>query len=300
MYFWLKTKRIYLIYCLPIVLIACAPQPQIPTQSKFTSENSQAIALAPFYLVKQEEEADHAWYLTLKTAESKPIAGLLKPNQLLIDTVISSLKTLPEQINQALFSSGCRGQFNSQINAQADTTSAGTIEFTDYSDDCTLSLDGSVTVNVSDVSAETITATIRPENLSAKTAENQYQVTGILKVTFNPQSEATEYLASSDLSLIAVNNERYDLHNLQIKQSTWQEYPQISLNGQVDFSRYGTVTIATDSPLLVQKETGRPFDGMLTFHGSKDAWVRIFFPKAAYPGFFRLDGSDGLQTMGNL
>lgn len=300
MSFWFKTKRICLIYCLPIVLIACTPQPQIPTQSIFTSDNSQAIALAPFYLVKQEAEADHAWYLTLKAAEDKPIAGLLKPNQLLIKTAMTSLRTLPEQNEQVLSSSGCRGQFSSQIIPQADKTLARKIEFNNYSDDCTLSLDGSITVNVSDASADRMTITLNIDKLLAKTAENQYQITGTLVATFSPQTGTTDYSAFSNLSLITTTNERYDLHDLKIERSNRQEYPQISLNGQIDFSRYGTVKVVTDSPLLLQKETGLPFDGMLTFHGANDTWVRIFFPKAAYPGFFRLDGSDGLQTMGKL
>lgn len=300
MFFWLNIKRVCLIFFLSISMAACVSQSSVPMKATFTSENSQAIALSPFYLVTQETDDDHAWYLTLKAAEKKPVAGFLKPNQLLIHSVMTSLRKLPLQSDQRYTSSGCRGQFSLRIGSVADKALTGNIEFTDYSMDCTLSLGGNVALNVSDTSASQIITTINAADLIAKTADNQYQVTGILDVTFNLLSAETNYSASSNLSMIASKNERYDLYNLQIEQSKQQEYLQLSLNGRIDFSHYGTVEITTNSPLLIQKETGQAFDGMLTFHGANNSWVRIFFPKAAYPGFFRLDGSDGLQTMGKL
>jgi len=39
---------------------------------------------------------------------------------------------------------------------------------------------------------------------------------------------------------------------------------------------------------------------VLRFQGKDDSWLRLWFAKPAMTGFFKIDGSDGLQTIGQL
>ena len=70
--------------------------------------------------------------------------------------------------------------------------------------------------------------------------------------------------------------------------------------GKVFFDSLGEVEVVTNSPLISHSKDAPPFDGMLTFSGAENAWRRLYFPKSVDPGAFRIDGSNGMKTMGKI
>lgn len=304
-YFWLLS-----VFCL---LSACASsgkiQPQIQQQVQFDGKNTQAVVLSPFYLPDpQEQRADLAWALTLRVSDGKPFFGLLKPNQLLVDPLVAFFTSLNLQPGQPLNGekssevAGCQGENRIRVNFGPSGEFSGSLSYQDFSDNCSLSLTTTLPFQGKlDTGTGQLTLKLDYHDLNARMGERHSLLQGQLQLAMNvfPGGQKN-YTALVDMLLNESDGQQYRLEKMLFSWNLAGPYPQFSLAGTIHFSQYGAVQVTTDSPLISHTLNGPPFDGMLTFKGAADAWRRLYFAKSSYPGSFRIDGSNGMKSMGKF
>lgn len=302
---------------LTLLLLAGCTGPQElrsppPRQSKpviFNANNAQAVAVVPFYFNDPESESiAHAWDLTLATADNRPVIGIVKPVQLLIDAFSQSVFKLhpslmekPGQTSRVSFP-GCQGLYVSEFGLSPDDSLDGTISFQQFSDDCARFFDGTVSIQGRlDSPTGKLSANLELESWRISFPGRDYNVKSRLKLVIDTNlGEKQLYKAELDMDLSGTNDSGYRLRDFRFE---WNRKPQdneISLAGELTFDQFGTVKVETDAVLVLDVESGLPYNGVIMFYGEESSWVRLMFPRITYPGAFRINGSDGLDTMGTL
>jgi len=305
-----RGMMILLFCCLSLFITACAAPVKTQHKVQFNGTNSQAVAMSPIYLPPpQEQRADHAWALTLKVSDGKPFFGLLKPNQLIIEPLFTYFQSdrlkpgqLPRGEEKQLASTGCQGNNTVQASIAADGSISGNMVYRDYSDNCSLSLDASLPFSGKlDLKSGQLLIDLTYEKLSARMGSRNFLLSGRTQLIMNAyQGEEQEYSAWVDMYINEVNGQEYHLEEMQLTWDLTTEYPKFSMAGEIYFSQYGEVQVVTDSPFISHSKSSPPFDGMLTFKGADYSWRRLYFPKSTDPGAFRIDGSNGMKTMGKF
>jgi hypothetical protein len=302
--------------CLTVVLLvgccmlsACAGHNAGTGQLVIDSQNAQEIALTPFFLAERNPNSDLASSLTLASAAGEPLAGLLPPNQNLIDSYVAWISQLQILSREAPLASpagavveGCSGRLFPTISLAADRSFTGELRFDHFSRDCKLEYSGSVPYSGRLVAATGIMTTRFDVNaIQMQAGAAGYLITGELNLESNASHDLRQKLSAViDIGLTDGEGINYRTRDLKLIWDRSLEYPSIQLDGELYHGRYGWVALQTDSPLLISPEQGLPYDGVLKFVGANGSWARIFFPRPGFPGAFRLDASTGLKTMGNL
>jgi len=316
------------------VLSGCAPSTGNGS-ARLMAKNSLEVSLSPFYLVDHSAiNADHAWHLTRSVSAGKPIAGFLKPNQMLRDAFSASIFNLqltrekPSSLDETRdFASECGGGYRTQTKVAADGRLSGTITFSDFADDCSLVLNGRVPfTGTLDRATGNLNAELVLSQLVGHLDKTRWQLNGELSLSFNIfKGDSQVFSGASELSVADETGTRFQLEDVDFKWDHTGEYQTVVLNGQIHFDNLGSVRVETTSPIQISNTPGRinsiapdaaqrlagdkartshfrrlPFDGALLFHGASNSKVRLLFSKPGFPGFFWIDGSDGLQTMGTL
>lgn len=275
---------------------------------RFSPQNSQEIVLSPFYLSDPSKGADHAWYLTLEVSDKIPIAGFLKPNQMMMESFahwIYSLRPVagkPLVVPSQAIAQGCQGALSGQLTLEAAGAFKGQLVFENYADDCTLILSGEVPFegNLGLASGDMVVE-MELEALRATLGSRELQYKGDLQLEFNASAGKNQVTTLvSDLALSDESGPRYSLDDMKFVWDPRGHYPQATIAGRLNYVGQGSVELTTESPIYINQKRGQPFDGALLFHGADQSWIRLLFAKPALPGFFRIDGSDGLETKGQL
>jgi len=328
------SKRLLTSTLILFVLSACASATGNGS-ARLIAKNSLEVGLSPFYLVDHSAtNADHAWHLTRSVSAGKPIAGFLKPNQMLRDAFTGAIFNLPGFREKASsldetrdFASECGGSYSTHTKIAADGRLTGTITFSDFADDCSLALSGRVpfTGTLDRITGD-LNAELALSQLIGHLDESRWQLDGELSLSFNIfKGDNQVFSGESDLAVADETGTRFQLEDVDFKWDHTGVYQTVVLHGQIHFEKLGTVRVETASPIQISNTPGRinsispgasqrpagdkartshsrrlPFDGALLFHGANDSKVRLLFSKPGFPGFFWIDGSDGLQTMGTL
>lgn len=274
----------------------------------FDSINSQAIVLTPYYLSDPLQGGDHAWYMKLKISDKIPVAGFLKPNQMLTESLTRAIFALNPVPGEVLSSSagepikGCGGWYSAQIAMLPDGGVKGSLAFADYSDDCSLVLNGEVPfVGKMDITSGAIEVSLTLLPLAARLAEKELQLEGRLDLTFNAvKGEKQRALNRSTMAMVDETGLRVKLSPVIFSWDRRGIFLDEAMDGQIVVEPYGVVRVETTSPLQIRHEGTKPLKGSLKFHGANGSWIRLYFAKEGLPGFFRLDGSDGFETIGQL
>jgi len=274
----------------------------------FDARNSQEIVLSPFYLSDPAAGADHAWYLTRAVADKTAQAGFLKPNQMLLESFSRAIFKLQLEPGKPLpatggsSQAGCQGTQNLRLALAENGNFTGELVYDHYADDCTLVLNGRVPVRGQlDRQTGDLTARLEVLPLTATLTDKNLQLRGELSLELNAfAGEKQRMTLMADLSLSEGDRSRYALRQLALVWDGRGAFPQVTLTGSLAFTDHGLVRLTTESPLQINPQRGLPFDGVLRFQGRDDSWLRLWFAKPAMTGFFKIDGSDGLQTIGQL
>lgn len=278
------------------------------TAARFDLRNSQEIVLSPFYLSDPAAGADHAWYLTRAAADKRPQAGFLKPNQMLLESFSQSILNLnltetKENTSPGVVTeSGCQGTQSLRLKMTADETFSGELHYDNYTDDCTLVLHGVVPFHGRfDRQSGALSATLKPLLLTGALDDRKLLLRGEVSLELNAFAGQKQRMTlSAELTLSEGTQTRYALRKMELVRDEGGDFPQVTLSGVLAFTDHGVVQLTTESPLQIDPKRGLPFDGVLRFHGSDSSWLRLWFAKPAMTGFFKVDGSGGLQTMGQL
>lgn len=302
-------SRAALAILLTILLVACAAPTQDRPRVHFDGNNTQVIALTPYYLPDpQEQRGDHAWQLTLKVSDGKPYFGLIKAHSLLIDPLIayvSQLNLQPGQTAaapQTLQQTGCRGQTTVQLAIAATGALSGNLDYENYADNCGLTYTAALTVTGQlDTATGQLALNLNYARLPAQLEQRRFLLSGRLQLTMNAyQGKQQRYLVHSSMLIDEVNQRQVQLTDGLMSWDLSGRYPAFSITGTVAIPEFGTAGIVTDSPLLSYAKDSPPFDGVLIFNGAEASWRRLYFPKSTDPGAFRIDGSNGMRTMGKF
>lgn len=323
-------KRLLIVCLLFTVVAGCVASSTGGGSVHFTPENAYEIALSPFYLADRSAiDGDHAWHMTLLVSHRKPIAGFLKPNQMLMETftrMIYSLAPAPGKVltiaGENLVPADCEGGYSEQLQMAKNGQFTGRIAFSAFADDCSLVLDGSVPFEGElNLTSGEVTATLSFSSLEATLDEVALPMKGELRLEFNAfKGEKQASNGVSSLVLADATGVRLSLKDMEFAWDHREEYEKFEVNGWIDVAGYGSVRLATTSPVRISNTPGRlvtaykadgspaqtthkrrlPFDGALMFYGDDDGWVRLLFSKPTDPGFFWIDTSKGSQSIGSL
>jgi hypothetical protein len=294
------------------------------------TQNVYEVALSPFYLVNHSAtDADHAWNMTLNVSHGRPIAGFLKPNQMLMETftrMIYSLEPAPGKVlsisEENLVPADCEGGYSEQLQMSKNGKFTGQMSFSAFADDCSLVLDGEVPFAGSlDLESGVMSAELSFSSLLGRLGEDELSMKGDLHLKFNAfKGEKQASTGISELALADADGARFSLDDMEFAWDHSGQYQKLSVNGIINLAGVGSVRLATTSPLQISNTPGRlvtaykndgtpaqathkrrlPFDGALMFHGADKAWVRLLFSKPTLPGFFWIDTSEGSQSIGAL
>ena len=301
--------RAALAILLTILLTACAAPNQTRPRVHFDGNNTQVIALTPYYLPDpQEQRGDHAWQLTLKVSDGKPYFGLIKAHSLLIDPLIAYVTQLNLQPGQTvvvpktLQQAGCRGQTTVQLAIATTGALSGSLDYENYADNCGLTYNAALTVTGQlDTATGQLELNLDYVRLPAQLEQRRFLLSGQLQLTMNAyQGKQQRYLVHSHMLIDEVNQRQVQLTDGLLSWDLSGRYPAFSITGTVAIPEFGTAVIVTDSPLLSYAKDSPPFDGVLIFKGAEASWRRLYFPKSTDPGAFRIDGSNGMRTMGKF
>ena len=303
------SKKVYLLVVLS-VLTACASPLTNQKQAQFDAKNLHAIPISPYYIPDpRQERIDHAWALTVTAAAQEPFFGFLKPNRMLLDPLFDFFIDLNMKPGQSFHgeesyvsTNACKGEYRIQVIVQADGNLSGTIQYQDYSDNCSLSFNTSLPFRGKiDTSTGLMTLSLKPDDLVGRINSREYSISGELQLNMNVfLGPKQKYSAQVDLSFEDILGPEYRLKNMLLKWDETGQYSLFSMAGFVHFSQYGKVEISTDGFLVSYKKNGRPFDGILIFKGANESWLRLRFPKPTFPGFFKVDSLSGMRTKGNF
>ena len=302
-------SRAALAILLTILLVACAAPNRDRPLAHFDGNNTQVIALTPYYLPDpQEQRGDHAWQLTLKVSDGKPYFGLIKAHSLLIDPLIAYVTQLHLQpgqtagVPEAQHQTGCRGQTTVQLAIAATGALSGNLDYENYTDNCGLTYDAALTVTGQlDTATGQMELNLNYARLPAQLEQRRFLLSGQLQLTMNAyQGKQQRYLVHCSMLIDEVNQRQVQLTDGLLSWDLTGRYPAFSITGTVDIPEFGTAGIVTDSPLLSYAKDSPPFDGVLIFNGAEASWRRLYFPKSTDPGAFRIDGSNGMRTMGKF
>lgn len=292
------------------VLAACASPVTSQKEAQFDAKNLHAIPISPYYIPDpQEDRIDHAWALTVIAAAQKPFFGLIKPNLMLIDPLFDFFASLDQKpgltvkgVKSYTSTSVCQGSYRVDATFQTDGSFSGTILYQNYSDNCSLVFDTSLPFRGKiDTSTGQTTISIKPEDLIGRIDSRKYSIEGEVQLTLNAfQGAKQKSFAQVDLSLKDIQGTEYRLESMLFNWDDTGQYSLFSMAGTIHFSQYGKVDISTDGFLVSYEKNGQPFDGLLIFKGADDTWLRLRFPKSTFPGFFKVDSFNGMQTKGNF
>jgi hypothetical protein len=333
--FVIPLKRCLVVMIFSCIAAGCSASSGGNGSLIFNKSNYLEVSLSPFYLIDRSAMShDHAWHMTRAVSAGKPIAGFLKPNQMLMESFtrwIYSLKPAPGKILNAEASSvivaDCKGSYSAHIQMSQNGRFTGQINYFDLADDCSLVFSGEVPFTGRlDLMSGAMSTELTFDNLKIRLGDQAWRLRGELELEFNAFSgEKQVSTGHSDMFLADESGNRFQLDDMQFSWDHRAEYQKLSVDGLIDFGSQGSVRLETTSPLQISNTPGRPnsvyrstgklkkrnpahlshkrrlpFDGALLFHGSNQEWVRLLFSKPASPGFFWIDSSDGLQTMGTL
>ncbi len=302
----------FLKHLLPSILfiftLSACVMPGGGTPVKFDSINSQEVVLSPYYLGNPAQGGDHAWYMKLKISDRVPVAGFLKPNQMLTESLTRAIFALKPASGKVLLSSagiptkGCEGLYSAQISIQPEGGIKGSLSFSNYSDDCSMVLNGQVPfAGEMDMASGETEIELQLPPLAARLAEKKLQLTGSLELTFNAfKGEKQLVLNRSTMIMADETGPRIRLSPVTFSWDRRGKFLDEALDGQFVVEPYGVVHLETTSPLQIRHDGKNPIKGALRFHGDNGSWIRLYFAKEGLPGFFRLDGDDGFETIGQL
>jgi hypothetical protein len=301
--------RVPLVFVLlPVFFLAGCATPRGGSAARFTPQNFQEIALSPYYLSDPAEGGDHAWYMKLKRSRKAPVAGFLKPNEMLTESLTRSIYGLKLVAGQVLppvslpAIHGCAGSYATQINIQPGGEISGHLLFSGYADDCSLALEGRVPFKGKlDPASGDTRVELTLSSLAGRLAAKGVQLSGKLELEFNALvGEQQLVTASSSMNIADETGLRMSLRPMSFSWDRRGQYLQEIIEGQVAISPYGVLQLKTTSPLKISPERNAPFEGALRFYGENDSSVRMLFAKPGFTGFFILDGPDGFTTMGQI
>ena len=323
-------KRMLIVCLLLSVVVGCVASSTGGGSVHFTPENAYEVALSPFYLANRSAiDGDHAWHMTLLVSHGKPIAGFLKPNQMVMETftrMFYGLAPVPGKVlnitKENLVPADCEGGYSEQLQMSKNGQFTGQMSFSAFADDCSLVLDGTVPFEGDlDLTTGEVTATLSFSSLDATLDEMELPMKGDLRLKFNAfKGEKQASTGVSSLVLSDATGVRFRLKDVEFAWDHRDEYQSLVANGWIDVAGYGSVRLETTSPIRLSNTPGRlvtaykpdgspahtshkrrlPFDGALRFYGDDDGWVRLLFSKPTDPGFFWIDTSKGMQSMGSL
>ena len=330
-------KRIFFVCLLLSISAGCVTTTGGGGTVRFDKLNAYEVALSPFYLASHTAiDTDHAWHMTLTVSSGMPIAGFLKPNQMLMESFtrwIYSLNPSPGKVlnvsGERAIDGACEGSYSGQIQMSTGGRFTGELTFSEFADDCSLVLGGEVPFEGSlDLTSGLMSAELSMPPLVAKLAEEEITLKGDLQLKFNAfKGEKQASSGTSDMVLSDSDGVRFELEDMEFSWDHNGDFQKLSVNGLIDFANMGSVNLVTTSPLIISNTPGRlvtayksegtpgagepaqashkrrlPFSGALLFHGADDGWVRLLFGKSTYPdpGFFWIDTSGNMQSMGTL
>lgn len=328
-------KSVSVVLLLLIISGGCSTGPNGGGTVRFDKLNAYEVALSPFYLANHAAiDTDHAWHMTLAVSSGIAIAGFLKPNQMLMESFtrwIYSLNPSPGKVlnfrGESAVAGACEGSYNGQIQMKTDGRFTGALTFSAFADDCSLVLGGEVPFKGSlDLTSGLMSAELSMPPLVAKLAKEEIQLKGELQLEFNAfKGEKQASTGTSDMMLSDSAGVRFELEDVEFNWDHSGDYQKLSVNGMIDFANMGSVKLVTTSPLRISNTPGRlvtayksegtpgagepaqpthkrrlPFSGALVFHGVDDGWVRLLFANSAKPGFFWIDTSGHMQSLGTL
>jgi len=292
------------------VLAACALSGMGQRKATFDTKNLHAIPISPYYFADpREDRIDHAWALTTTAAAEEPFIGFLKPTQMLLDPLFDFLINLQLKPGQNfkgeesfVSTKACNGEYRVDVMIQADGSLRGTLLYQGYSDTCSLSFDASLPFQGKiDPSTGSTTLSIQPDDLIGRVGSREFSIGGELRLTMNVfQGADQKYSADVNLSIEDKLGPEYRLKNMLFTWDETEKYSRFSMAGLVDFSQFGTVDVSTDGYLVSYEKNGRPFDGVILYKGAGESWLRLRFPKPTFPGFFKVDSFNGMETKGNF
>ncbi len=276
--------------------------------ARFTPQNSQEIVLSPYYLSDPSEGTDHAWRMKLKISDKIPVAGFLKPNQMLVESFTRwvaaqiSAKDKTFTLSSTAPLTGCVGSYSGSIESQTRKDFAGNLNFAGYSDDCSLVIDGRVPFRGEiNESGESVTVHLSLAELEGRLGVHELTLAGTIILQFNPfQGEKRLVTAEANMSLSDASGLRFRLAPVSFSWDRRGQFLNSIYEGQVIIPPYGRVKLVTLSPLRSSPGTHKPFNGSLRFEGADGSWLRLLYPNSVKPGFIRIDGSDGLRTFSYL
>jgi hypothetical protein len=323
-------KRIFFVCLLLSMSVGCATSPDGGRAAHLETQNVYEVALSPFYLVVRSSiDADHAWNMTLNVSSGMPIAGFLKPNQMLMESFtrwIYSLEPIAGKVlnvnGESDIAADCEGAYSGQIQMASNGRFTGKLVFSKFADDCSLVLDGEVPFAGSlDLASGVMIAELSFSSLNGELGEDELSMQGDLELEFNAfKGEKQASTGISELALADAEGARFRLDDMEFAWDHSGQYQKLSVNGMINLAGIGSLRLATTSPLQISNIPGRlvtaykndgtpahtthkrrlPFDGALRFYGADKAWVRLLFSKPTLPGFFWIDTSAGSQSIGNL
>jgi len=264
--------------------------------------------MSPYYLATPAEGGDHGWYMKLKMSDKIPVAGFLKPNQMLAEGFSRWLQMSGSATDGSLNLhpgepvSGCDGTLTGSIEQGTNGKFSGLLSFDGYADDCSMHLDGEVSLKGGiDPASNELEVRMELAKLQARIGKKPLQLGGELRLRFAANPSGRKLLqAESRLRLADENGPRYNLSPVNFTWDRRGTYPAITMDGRIRFFPYGNVELKTTSPLQLLPPRELPFDGSLRVYGAEESWIRMLFNRGGDPGFFRIDGSDGLRTIGHL
>ena len=276
--------------------------------ARLTTQNLQEIALSPYYLSDPAEGGDHAWYLKMKRSEKTPVAGFLKPNEMLTESMTRSIYGLKPVAGQVFSADplplikGCAGTYSTQINMLPGGKIYGQIIFDEYADDCSLVLDGKVLFEGKvDLASGTTDVELTLSALTGRLAEKELQLSGKLELKFNAVAgEKQLVITRSRMNIADETGLRISLRPVTFSWDRREKITQELFEGKVAISPYGVLDLKTTSPIRISLERNAPFEGALRFHGEKDISIRMLFGRSGFTGFFFIDGPNGFKTTGQL
>ena len=267
--------------------------------------------------------------MTLNVSSGMPIAGFLKPNQMLMESFTRWIYSLEPTAGKVLNVKGesdiagdCEGAYSGQIQMASNGRFTGKLVFSEFADDCSLVLDGEVPFAGSlDLASGVMIAELSFSSLNGELGEDELSMQGDLELEFNAfKGEKQASTGISELALADAEGARFRLDDMEFAWDHSGQYQKLSVNGMINLAGIGSLRLATTSPLQISNIPGRlvtaykndgtpaqtthkrrlPFDGALMFYGADKAWVRLLFSKPTLPGFFWIDTSAGSQSIGNL
>ena len=328
-------KKIFFVCLLLSMSAGCVTTTGGGGTVRFDKLNAYEVALSPFYLANHAAiDTDHAWHMTLAVSSRIPIAGFLKPNQMLMESFtrwIYGLNPSPGKVlnvsGESAVAGACEGSYSGQIQMSAGGRFTGALTFSEFADDCSLVLGGEVPFEGSlDLTSGLMSAELSMPPLVAKLAEEEIQLKGDLQLEFNAfKGEKQASSGTSDMILSDSAGVRFELEDMLFAWDHSGDHQKLSVNGVIDFANMGLVRLATTSPLIISNIPGRlvtayksegtpgagepaqathkrrlPISGALVFHGADNGWVRLLFANSAKPGFFWIDTSSHMQSLGTL